>query len=76
MPLAFEPGEAFQFDWSGEYAFIGGVRRRLEVAHVKLNVEPPTNGLSNAVNTSIRIDTTRAISMKGPTMSASSFTDC
>ncbi len=37
VPLAFEPGEAFQFDWSCEYAFVGGLRRRLEVAHVKLN---------------------------------------
>ena len=37
VPLAFEPGEAFQFDWSCEYAFIGGLRRRLEVAHVKFN---------------------------------------
>ncbi|MBU9597651.1 IS21 family transposase [Burkholderia multivorans] len=37
VPLAFELGEAFQFDWSCEYAFVGGLRRRLEVAHVKLN---------------------------------------
>lgn len=37
MLLAFEPGEAFQFDWSCEYAVIGGLRRRLDVAHVKLN---------------------------------------
>jgi hypothetical protein len=29
-------GEAFQFDWSTEYAFVGGLRRRLEVAHTKL----------------------------------------
>lgn len=36
VPLAFEPGEAFQFDWSVEYVFVGGLRRRLEVAHVKL----------------------------------------
>ena len=36
VPLAFEMGEAFQFDWSTEYAFIGGLRRRLEVAHTKL----------------------------------------
>ena len=36
MPLKFELGEAFQFDWSCEYAVIGGLRRRLEVAHVKL----------------------------------------
>ncbi len=36
MPLAFAPGEAFQFDWSCEYVFVGGLRRRLEAAHVKL----------------------------------------
>lgn len=36
VPLTFEMGEAFQFDWSTEYAFIGGLRRRLEVAHTKL----------------------------------------
>lgn len=26
----------FQFDWSCEYAVIGGLRKRLEVAHIKL----------------------------------------
>jgi len=36
VPLRFELGEAFQFDWSCEYAFVGGQRRRLEVAHIKL----------------------------------------
>jgi transposase len=36
VPLSFELGEAFQFDWSCEYAIIGGLRRRLEVAHTKL----------------------------------------
>jgi transposase len=36
VPLAFELGEAFQFDWSCEYLLVGGLRRRLEVAHVKL----------------------------------------
>lgn len=36
IPLRFAPGEAFQFDWSCEYAVIGGMRRRLEVAHIKL----------------------------------------
>lgn len=36
VPLAFELGEAFQFDWSCEYAFVEGLRRRLEVAHTKL----------------------------------------
>ncbi|MEZ5539233.1 MAG: IS21 family transposase [Pseudomonadales bacterium] len=36
VPMRFAPGEAFQFDWSCEYAVIGGVRKRLEVAHAKL----------------------------------------
>ena len=36
VPLHFELGEAFQFDWSTEYLAIGGLRRRLEFAHVKL----------------------------------------
>ena len=36
VPMAFEYGEAFQFDWSCEYAFVAGLRRRLEVAHTKL----------------------------------------
>jgi len=36
VPLRFQLGEAFQFDWSTEYAFIGGLRRRLDVAHTKL----------------------------------------
>jgi transposase len=36
VPLTFALGEAFQFDWSTEYAFIGGLRRKLDVAHTKL----------------------------------------
>ncbi len=36
VPLTFPHGEAFQFDWSCEYAWIGGLRRRLEVSHCKL----------------------------------------
>lgn len=36
VPLSFELGEAFQFDWSCEYVVIAGLRRRLEVAHTKL----------------------------------------
>ena len=36
VPLKFALGEAFQFDWSTEYLFVGGLRRRLEVAHTKL----------------------------------------
>jgi hypothetical protein len=36
VPLTFAHGEAFQFDWSCEYAWIGGLRRRVEVSHCKL----------------------------------------
>ena len=36
VPLAFSPGEAFQFDWSEDHAVIGGDRTRLQVAHIKL----------------------------------------
>ena len=36
IPLKFKLGEAFQFDWSTEYTFIGGLRRRVELAHTKL----------------------------------------
>jgi len=35
VPLAFEPGEAFQFDWSEDWAFISDERVKLQVAHVK-----------------------------------------
>ena len=33
VPMSFEMGEAFQFDWSCEYLFVGGLRKRLEAAH-------------------------------------------
>ena len=36
VPLAFRPGEAFQFDWSEDHAVLGGERARLQVAHIKL----------------------------------------
>lgn len=36
VPLVFEPGEAFQFDWSEDWALIGGERVKLQVAHTKL----------------------------------------
>lgn len=37
VPLSFRPGEAFQFDWSEDYAVIGGERTKLRVAHIKLS---------------------------------------
>lgn len=37
VPLVFAAGEAFQFDWSEDWAVIGGIRTRLQVAHFKLS---------------------------------------
>lgn len=37
VPLIFEPGEAFQFDWSEDWAVIGNERMKLQVAHTKLS---------------------------------------
>lgn len=36
VPLKFAPGEAFQFDWSEDWAVIGNVRTKLQVAQFKL----------------------------------------
>jgi hypothetical protein len=36
-PLAFSTGEAFQFDWSEDWAIIAGERTKLQVAHFKLS---------------------------------------
>lgn len=37
VPLVFQPGEAFQFDWSEDWATIAGESTKLQVAHVKLS---------------------------------------
>lgn len=37
VPLAFEAGEAFQFDWSEDWALLGCERTKLQVAHFKLS---------------------------------------
>jgi transposase len=36
VPLLFAPGEAFQFDWSEDWAVLGGQHTKLQVAHMKL----------------------------------------
>ena len=36
VTLTFSPGEAFQFDWSEDWAVIGSERMKLRVAHFKL----------------------------------------
>ena len=37
VPLVFQPGEAFQFDWSEDWAYVGAERIKLQVAHIKLS---------------------------------------
>ena len=36
IPLVFEKGEAFQFDWSSEEVVLGGVFTSIKVAHIRL----------------------------------------
>jgi transposase len=36
VPLSFDPGEAYQFDWSHEIVVINGVTTTVKVAHVRL----------------------------------------
>ena len=36
VPLAFELGEAYQFDWSEEGLVVGGIYYRAQVSHMKL----------------------------------------
>ncbi len=37
VPLIFQAGEAFQFDWSEDWALLGGKQTKLQVAHTKLS---------------------------------------
>ena len=37
VPLVFHSGEAFQFDWSEDWAIIAGKQTKLQVAHTKLS---------------------------------------
>ena len=37
VPLVFAPGEAFQFDWSEDWAILGGRQVKLQAAHTKLS---------------------------------------
>ena len=36
VPLSYDPGEAYQFDWSHELVLIAGVTVTVKVAHVRL----------------------------------------
>jgi hypothetical protein len=37
VPLHFDPGDAFQFDWSEDFAVLGGERAKLQMAQIKLS---------------------------------------
>ena len=37
VPLSFDPGEAYQFDWSHEVVLIDGITTTVKVAHVRLS---------------------------------------
>lgn len=37
IPLAFAPGEAFQFDWSYEQIELGGSNVKIKLAHFRLS---------------------------------------
>lgn len=37
VPLSFDPGEAYQFDWSHEIVILDGVTVTVKVAHVRLS---------------------------------------
>jgi transposase len=37
IPLSFDPGEAYQFDWSHEMVELGGVPQKIKVAHFRLS---------------------------------------
>ena len=43
VPLAFLPGEAFQFDWSEDWAIIAGERTKLQVAHLNCPAAAPSS---------------------------------
>ena len=36
VPLSFDPGEAYQFDWSHEYAILSGTASPVKAAHMRL----------------------------------------
>lgn len=36
IPLQFQPGDAYQFDWSYENVIIGGINQKVKVAHFRL----------------------------------------
>lgn len=44
VPLSFRPGEAFQFDWSEDFAVLGGERTKLQVGPSPTTNQSPATG--------------------------------
>ena len=44
VPLSFDPGEAYQFDWSHEYARLSGATTKVKAAHMRLCHKPDDAG--------------------------------
>lgn len=42
VPLAFDPGEAYQFDWSEEVVELGGATQKIKVAHFRMSYSRKT----------------------------------
>jgi transposase len=60
VPLTFRPGEAFQFDWSEDFAVLAGERTKLQVAHIaawrhRLRKARPSMGSSGIFCRQIRL---------------------
>jgi hypothetical protein len=64
VPLSFELGEAFQFDWSEEGLVVGGIYYRMQVAHLKLCASRGPSGWWPT-----RARATRCCSMRTPAAS-------
>ena len=37
IPLSFDPGEAYQFDWSQEMVDLGGITHKIKVPHFRMS---------------------------------------
>ena len=50
VPLTFEPGQAFQFDWSEEGLVVGGIPQRGIYDNMKTAVDKVNKGKGRVVN--------------------------
>ena len=70
VPLVFEPGEAYQFDWSHEYAVLGRTTTKGKAAHVRLCYSrvrraSPEGNVRNSVFGPLRPDPVVPVQFRG-----------